>query len=203
MANHRSPPFLTGIMMQYPTKSIRVWFQDESRFGQKNRISKIWAECGSRPRMVQQNGFKSGYLYGAVDPLSGEHVGLVSSTCDSDFMQRHLNEISRLGGENNLVVLIVDGAGWHHSKDLKLPENVVLFFLPPYSPELNPVERLWLWIKSHHLSNCIYDDVTAILTKGMKAWKSLNPSIVKSICNATTILPSWYIASYQAARTNL
>lgn len=201
--NESLPFFLRQVIAEHPGKVVSVWFQDESRFGQKNRVVNVWSEGGKRPTVIQQGGFKSGYLFGAVNPLSGDHVGLVSNTCDSDWMQHHLNEISRHACPTDHFVLVIDGAGWHHSASLVIPSNISLFFLPPYSPELNPVERLWLWIKSHYLSNCIYESTATILAKGESAWKALTHDIVKSVCDATKVLPSWYVEYYNEARLNL
>lgn len=199
MAGCRTTFFLNFTRESHPEKTVSVWFQDESRFGQKNRISSLWSTPGIRPRITQQSGFKSGNIFGSVNSLIGDHIGLVTNTCDSDFMQIHLNDISNHVGAGEHVILIVDGAGWHRSGDLKTPRNISILFLPPYSPELNPIERLWLWIKSHHLSNCTYKDTHDLMEKGQRAWQSLTNDIVRKVCNATTILPPWFVETYAHA----
>lgn len=177
-----------------PDKQIEVWFQDETRFGQKTRLARLWAERGSRPRVTQQNGFLSGYIFGAVNPVSGARVGLVATCCDSYVMQLHINEISLRVAANVHVALVVDGAGWHRANTIALPVNVSLHFLPPYSPELNPIERLWLWLKDHCLSNRQYPDLNAIVDAGVSAWNELCEATVQSVCNANNILPKFYLA---------
>ena len=80
------------------------------------------------------------------------------------------------------VVLALDNAGWHVAKALNVPANITLLPLPPYSPELNPVERLWCWLKEHYLSNRIYADYDALLDAGSKAWNCLTPELLQSVC---------------------
>lgn len=86
------------------------------------------------------------WLYGAVEPKTGESFYLEMPALDVDCFTVYLQELSRrYAGTHNVVVL--DGAPAHVGHKLVVPENVTLLFLPPYSPELNPVERLWLWLK--------------------------------------------------------
>jgi len=92
-----------------------------------------------------------------------------------------LEEISKGLGTDEHCVLILDNAGWHRSRALQWPTNITPHHLPPYTPELNPAETIWAWIKSHHLSNQIFQDYNALLDAGQRAWRSLTTSIVKSI----------------------
>lgn len=87
------------------------------------------------------------------------------------------------------VVMIWDQAGFHRSSDLKLPENVTVIALPPYSPELNPVENLWHYLRSHHWSNRAYEDYADLEKAACDAWQKscLNPKIIKSVCAAPYI----------------
>lgn len=80
------------------------------------------------------------------------------------------------------VVLVLDNAGWHVAKDLQVPPNISLLPLPPYSPELNPIERLWCWLKEHHLSNRVYADYDALLDAGSEAWNRLTQKRIQSVC---------------------
>jgi transposase len=97
-------------------------------------------------------------------------------------MQLHLNEVSRWVAPDAHVALVLDGAGWHHSKSLAIPPNITLCPLPPYCPELNPIERLWLRIKERHLSFKLYTDTEAIIAAGVAAWNSLTAAEVMSVC---------------------
>ncbi len=80
------------------------------------------------------------------------------------------------------IILVVDGAGWHRSKQLLIPENISLCYLPPYSPELNPIERLWLYLKEKYLSFKTYDTLENILDAGQNAWQCLSSDEIKSVC---------------------
>ncbi len=79
-------------------------------------------------------------------------------------------------------VLIMDQAGWHKSRTLKLPEGITVLLLPPYSPELNPVENLWHYLRSHFLSNRRYEDYNALLAAGTDAYRKLTQEVIRSVC---------------------
>lgn len=166
----------------HPEKTIRVYFMDEARFGQQGTITKVWAPTGSRPTIVKQTKYEWVYLYGAVEPLTGESSALLARHVNTGTMNAFLNILSSEVRPTDHVVLVLDGAGWHASKGLKIPTNITLLHLPPYSPELNPIERLWLYTKSHYTSNRVfadYDDVTKAVGT---AYRNLTPDLLKSIC---------------------
>jgi len=117
--------------------------------------------------------------------LTGAHVGLVFSACDTSVMNQHLTLISEGLAANAHAILVLDGAGWHQSKALTVPSNISLLFLPPYSPELNPIERLWLRLKERCLSHRLFQDLDEILSAGVEAWKSLSDEEVRSICRVS------------------
>ncbi len=105
--------------------------------------------------MVRQTEYEWIYVFGAVNPANGKSSALLAPTVNTDYMNHHLRFISEQAGRDVHVVLVLDRAGWHIAKALEVPANITLLHLPPYSPELNPVERLWAYIKSHYLSNRI------------------------------------------------
>jgi len=88
-------------------------------------------------------------------------------------MNKHLQEISLHVQENHHGVVIMDGAGWHKGDDLKIPDNLSLVILPPYCPELNPIENIWQYIKSNYLNNSIFKDYDAIVDACSDAWNKL------------------------------
>jgi len=102
-------------------------------------------------------------------------------------MNLYLAEISRCVADGVHVVLVMDRAGWHVSRGLQVPPNISVVLLPPYSPELNPVELVWLYLKSHYLSNRLYADYDALLDAGTEAWNKLiaSPRLISSLCKAT------------------
>lgn len=110
---------------------------------------------------------------------------MIAPTVNTDYMNHHLRFISQEAGVDAHVVLVLDQAGWHVAKNLVVPDNMTLLHLPPYSPELNPVERLWAYIRSHYLSNKAYDDYQQLFDVTSAAWNKISSSQFKTICNAT------------------
>jgi len=153
------------------------------RIGQQGMLTHLWAQKGSRPTAVKQTEYEWVYIFGAVNPLTGHSSALIAPTVNTDYMNAHLKQISQEGGKEVHVVLVLDQAGWHIAKDLKVPSNMTLLHLPPYSPELNPVERLWAYLKSHYLSNRVYKNYREIFNAAATAWNQIKPSQFCSICN--------------------
>jgi hypothetical protein len=121
--------------------------------GQKNKITRRWARRGSRPRAPHDQRTKWAYIFGAICPAEGKGAGLVMPWCDTEAMQAHLEEISTQVARGAHAVLILDRAGWHISNDLRVPDSITLLPLPPRSPELNPTENVWQFLRDNHLSN--------------------------------------------------
>jgi hypothetical protein len=173
----------------HPDRQVRVFYMDEARFGQQGTLTKMWAAKGSRPTAVKQTKYEWVYLYAAVDPVTGDAPALLLRHVDTDHMNAFLGVLSASLGPDEHAVLIMDNAGWHRSGGLKMPANVTPLFLPPYSPELNPVERLWAYLKSHYLSNRAFADYDALLAAGVDAWNALTKDLLKSICHAAWLSP--------------
>lgn len=131
-------------------------------------MTRIWAEKGTRPRVVRQQQFEYAYIFGAVCPARGEAVGLVMPSVNIAAMQLHIDAISAQIPEGRHALLIVDGAGWHSDK--LTCHNITLLKLPPYSPELNPVEQIWQELKQKWLSNRAYTNYEGIVDACCKAW---------------------------------
>jgi transposase len=132
--------------------------------------------------MIKQLGYKNAYIFGVVNPIAGDSFGMINTHVGEDFMQLFLEQYSLQIKDNQHALMIIDGAGWHHAKSLIVPANITLHFLPPYCPELNPIERLWKWLKDHYLSFRVYKTSDEILEAGLQAWKKINPEIIKSVC---------------------
>jgi transposase len=167
----------------HPDVPVEIWFQDEMRFGEKTSVTRRWSLKASAPRQFKQLGFRNTHVYGAVNPVSGEKVGLVNPGCNTEAMNIHLDLIAQRIGADRHALLILDQAGWHEiSKKLIIPKNITLLSLPPYSPELNPVERLWRWIKRKYLANRIIKKEEDLELLGCELWNKITDQVVKSIC---------------------
>ena len=152
---------------------IELWFADEARIGQKNKITRRWARRGTRPRAPHDQRTRWAYIFGAICPAKGKGAGLVMPWCDTEAMQAHVTEISLTVDPGAHAVLMVDQAGWHLSPKLNIPDNITLLPLPPRSPELNPVENIWQYLRDNWLSNRVfksYDDIVALCCD---AWNKL------------------------------
>src|SRR6476646_1804807 len=160
--------------MKAPGVRVEVWFQDEARIGQKNSLTRVWGQTGSRPVAPKDLGFASAYLFGAVCPSAGKAAALI----------HHLGEISSQVAADAHAVVILDGASWHNSHGLVVPSNITLLALPPYSPELNPVERIWHYLRSHWLANSVFRSLADIMDACEMAWNrfATNTGLVRSLC---------------------
>src|ERR1043166_1671381 len=119
---------------------FNIYCQDESRFGLLTLCHKALTIKGVKPLCKYEHQFENTYLFGAFSPINGAHLILELPHCNSDNFQLFLNELSAQDSEE-LKIVILDNGAFHHAKRLVIPDNVVLKFLPPYSPELNPAEK--------------------------------------------------------------
>ena len=163
--------------------AIEWWFQDEARIGQQGTLTTVWAETGSRPEAVRQTEYEWVYLYAAVNPATGASSAMLAPTVNTAYMNAHLRFISGQVAPGGHAVLVLDRAGWHVAKALAVPANVTLLHLPPYSPKLNPVERVWAFMRGHFLSNRAYKDYDELFDVTGDAWNKLNEQRLKSICH--------------------
>lgn len=152
---------------------LEFWFQDEMRVGQKNGCVRQWARRGTRPRQPQDGRYESAYLFGAICPALDKGAALILPKADTEAMQRHLNEIKKAIAPGAHAILIMDQAGWHTTDKLSWPENLTPLLLPPRSPELNPVENVWQFLRQAYLSNRVFETYDHILEACQTAWNAL------------------------------
>jgi hypothetical protein len=153
---------------------VELWFMDEARIGQKGRLTHVWYQRGMRPRGVHQQGFASAHLFGAVCPERDAGVALAMPEVSTAAMGVFLAELSRSLPAGTHAALLLDGAGWHVSPDLAVPADLTLIHLPPYSPELNPVERVWEHLRDRWLSHRILaGGYEAVRDAACAAWNAL------------------------------
>ena len=164
-----------GVVDRHPEAArVELWLMDEARIGQKGRTTHVWYQKGVRPRGVRQQGFSSAHLFGAVCPERGEGVALVLPEVSTTAMGVFLAELSRAIPAESHAGLVLDGAGWHVSENLSVPANLTLIPLPPYSPELNPVERVWEYLRDRWLSHRrLGAGYAAVVDAACAAWNAL------------------------------
>ena len=177
---------IDAIAEAHPDQEIRTYFEDEARFGQKGTITRVWAPKGSRPRAVRQLRYTSLYVLMAVCMTTGATSALIMPELNAEVLNLFLEQMSRELPAGVHAVLIWDGAGFHTSKDLVVPSNISVILLPPYSPELNPVENLWHYLRSHHWSNRVYQDYDELESEAVRSvcTVSRDREKVKNICNS-------------------
>ncbi len=164
-------------------KPIEIWWQDEARIGQKNGRTRLWARRGTRPRQPADQRYQNAYIFGAICPARGTGAALLMPYANTEAMQMHLIEISRQIARKAHAVLLMDRAGWHTTGKLNVPKNITIILLPSRSPELNPVENIWQYIRQNWLSSRVFETYDAIIDAGCEAWNKLiaQPETITSI----------------------
>jgi putative transposase len=183
-------------------KQIEVWFQDEARVGQKESLEYIWARLakgsvrrsrmewqgegpiGSRPPMVRDVRHDSVHLFGAICPARAGGAAIIMPAVNSEAMNEHLAEISTQVAPHAHALLVCDGAGWHQpGSRLVVPNNITLLSLPPYAPELNPMENVWDYLRGNKLSSLVWNSYEATVEGCRQAWLFLanDPARIISI----------------------
>ena len=152
---------------------IEVWFGDEERVGEKNRITSGWARRGSGASAPSEQRTASTYIFGAICEEEGKAVGLILRRRNTAMMNVHLAAISADVAPGRLAVLLVDQAGWHLSGKLVVPHNITIVPLPPKCPERNAQENVWQFIRDNWLSNRVFDDLHALIDHCCNAWNKL------------------------------
>lgn len=129
----------------YPTAKVELWCEDEHRLGLKPIIRKVWSPIGERPQVKVHQRYEWTYLYAFAHPKSGEVHWLILPTVNAEVFSLALEHFAKEvgAGKRKRILLVLDQAGWHTAKKLRIPEGIHLEFLPSHSPELQPAERLW------------------------------------------------------------
>jgi len=139
------PEELARIQHLYPDVFVELWAMDEHRIGLKPILRRVWAPKGTPVRAVVAQRYQWMSAYGFVHPQSGQTSWLLMPSVNvfefSAALEVFAQEIG--AGPEKPILLVLDGAGWHTSAHLRLPAGIHLLFLPPYSPEREPCERLW------------------------------------------------------------
>jgi transposase len=165
--------------------SVNLYFQDESRFGLFTRNGKALTAKGVKPLCPFQQIFKTLYLFGAFSPINGDKFLLEMPHCNAANFQIFLNEFS-LHHPTEFKIITLDNGAFHKAKSLVIPENIGLIFLPPYSPELNPAEKIWAIIK-RKFTNLLHETLEEISNFITKTTALLCKTKIKSACRSEYI----------------
>lgn len=177
---------IEAIAEAHPEEQVRVDFRDEARFGTQGTITRAWARKGSRPRAVRQDGRQWLDVPMAVCAQTGAASALIMSGLDMAVVDLFLERFSRGRPVGVHAVLIWDGAGFHTGGEVVVPGNVSLIQLPPYSPELSPMEDLWHYLRAHHWWNWAYEGYEGLEEEAIRSVRAVgrDAEMLKSICNA-------------------
>ena len=159
---------------------VNLYFQDESRFGLFTHHGRMLTAKGVKPICKFQQVYKSQYLFGAFSPINGNHFLYEMNCCDSTTFQLFLDEFSKYE-KDEFKIIILDNGAFHKAKSLSIPHNIILFFLPPYSPELNPAEKMWQHFK-RKFQNKHFKSIEGISQFFTSTINELTKKIVKNIC---------------------
>jgi hypothetical protein len=176
------PEEVDKLQQAYPEARIELWSQDEHRIGLKPILRRIWARKGSHVRAVVRPRYQWMYLYGFVQPQSGATSWLLMPTVTTTAFSLALSAFAQEQGvgSNKHILLVMDQAGWHKSRDLRLPEGLHLLFLPSHSPELQPAERLWP-LTNEPLANRVFrslDELEDVQAERCR-WLQAHPDITR------------------------
>ena len=162
-------------------------FEDEAGFGRINKPKYCWCYPGMRPVVPCHHIREYRYAYGAIEPLTGENFFLVLPYSNTDCMNLFLQELAK-AFPNDTILLVCDGAAWHKAKALIIPDNIRFIFLPPATPELNPIEQIWKEIRKIGFRNEIFKTLDHVIDRLCEAICSLSCDTVKSIAARDWIL---------------
>ena len=132
-------------------------------------------------------GYKNFYLYSAVNIKDGDHFTFLMPKVNTTCMNLYLKELSKRSKDKKLII-VMDRASWHKSQGLELPKNIKIILLPPYSPELNPVERLWQYIKMNTIKNKVYQKLEDLENHICKFVSNISNTIILSVCRMNYLL---------------
>ncbi len=163
---------------------VRLMFQDEARFGRMSYPRACWAPSPHRPTVGRALVREFKYEYAAVSPWDGCLDYMTAQRMKSEDMSRFLEQVSE-SHRDDFVVMVLDGAPSHKGKDLKVPENIAIVPLPPYSPELNPAEQLWKVLRRDYFANRVFDSLDAATRQAEKGLADIasNSEQVKRLTN--------------------
>jgi len=168
-------------------KRVRLMFMDESIFGRITNVKSCWCPPGIRPTVSSLKIREFIYTYGAIDPKDGESCFIIAGGCNTAWTNLFLAELSK-AFPDDYILLCGDNASWHKSEGLVLPDNIEFFFIPPATPEMNPIEQIWEELKEKNFDNRFFSTLSKVMDQLCDSINKLSSDTVKSITGRDWIL---------------
>ena len=166
-------------------------FMDEAGFGRISEPSYCWCPMGIRPVVPCHRVREYVYAFGAVDPIDGEKYFIIAPKCNTEWTNAFLKCLSE-AFKDDYILLCVDNAGWHKSQFLEIPDNIIIFYLPAYTPEMNPIEQIWKEVRKDDFKNTLFDSLNDVIDKLCVSVMSLTNDVIKSVCGRNWIVSMSY-----------
>ena len=173
------------------SKRVRLMFQDEAGFGRINKPKYCWCRKGMRPSVPCHHIWEYRYVYGAVEPLTGESCFLILPYCNTVCMNVFLEHLATSYPED-YIVLVCDGAAWHKSGALQIFPNLELMFIPPYTPEMNPIEQIWRELRARGFHNEVFQTLEKVVDRLCDTICNLTAETIRSITCRNWIMSCFY-----------
>lgn len=158
---------------------MNLYFQDESRYGLMTHTGKCLTALGIKPIVSYQHRFETTYLYGSYSPINGDSFVWEVNGVNTTIFEQYLNQFSEHNPKEYKIV-VIDNAGFHSTKNIKIPENIFLLRIPPYCPELNPCEQVWQYIKNRY-KNQRFETMETLREWIDKTVTTMTTDLIKSI----------------------
>ena len=155
-------------------------FQDEAGFGRISTPSYCWCPAKIRPSVPCHRVREYVYLYGAVEPATGESFFLIMDKSDTVCMNAFLQNLSKEYADD-VIILVCDNAPWHEGEQVVIPDNILILYIPPYTPEMNPIEQIWTEIRKRGFKNVLFQSLEDVVNKLCDVVNSLETSTVAHI----------------------
>ncbi|MDS2273342.1 IS630 family transposase [Streptococcus pneumoniae] len=163
-------------------RKVRLMYQDEAGFGRISKLGSCWSPIGVGPHIHSHYIREFRYCYGAVDAYTGESFFLRAGGCNTEWMNVFLEELSQ-AYPYDYFLLVMDNAIWHKSSTLKIPTNIGFAFIPPYTPEMNPIEQVWKEIRKRGFKNKAFRTLEDVMNQLQDVIQGLEKEVIKSIVN--------------------
>ena len=154
---------------------VRLIYQDEAGFGRISKMSSCWVPQGIRPSIPSHYMREYRYCYGVVDAHTGDSFFLIAGECNTEWTNEFLRQVSQ-AYPDDYILLVMDNAIWHKSSTLEIPSNIELAFIPPYTPEMNPIEQVWKEIRKRGFKNKAFQTLEAVIDKLQEVIQGLEKS---------------------------